>query len=147
MTRRCEPRSAWGQVRAGAAVVGASSHPRNSQRGENRSSVCRVGLAERPSSGTRHGWGQSGEVAAVRGQCRERDAWITAAGGAQAPAGPSPKDLDLRGPGEQGLPGSRSPMRGQTSSHRDLLLQGPPSYQPGAEGPHSAPTPGTLCSI
>lgn len=101
-----------------AAAAGASGHPRNSQHGGNCSSACGAGLAERPSSGTRHGWGQSEDVAAASGQGGERDVWITAAGGSaelelRHLLGLLPRTWTYGVWGSRACPVQDSPMRGR----------------------------------
>ena len=60
-TGRRDPGSASA---AHSRCAGASTHPRDSQPGENCSSICRGGLARGSSSGSGHRWGQRQEPGA-----------------------------------------------------------------------------------
>lgn len=119
MTRQ---RSARGQIWADSLACShcdrcLCSHPCNSQRREIAAASAELARLRDPIIWN---WAQMGIVRGssssspgpTQGEgCVDISRWQPGAG-AQAPAWPSPKDLDLRGTGEQRSPGSRLPMRG-----------------------------------
>lgn len=112
LTKKCGPQSAGGQIctypRPTAPMSACSGHPRNSHHGKKSPAAAELAWPGPPSR-TRDGWRQSRQHSLVQGLMQGEGSLVLTLG----------LDADKSSAwaygvqGEQGLPESRAPMRGQ----------------------------------